>query len=339
MEHRTNLGYVKRACGTLTSHTPFSAVGKASVAATAVYIIILSGIFFQVMFVWIVSAVLLKMVFKEYAQKTFTYSYDMYGMFWGVSSTAVGLLGVLCSIYAMTAFEYITTHRNAGDYAVYIMLGAHFFTLVVELPVAIYTARKATVAVPCIFKYPATLLCCGRKRPAERLVTTIVLWMDLVVLQLVLYHGSMIVLAISAAPFAIVTNVMMLVLALSCLTSFLSLLYTSVAHLCTPSNQRVHSSSMVLRAVAVLPLLLMIMCYGFAVAAMGSVTNVEAKGSNTLSFINSLATPILLGVISIFMKKFISAWLKWSPQQTDLEQAHDTSQGLEADEELFDPYN
>ena len=95
MEYKTNLGYVKRGCGTLTSHTPFSAVGKARVAIIAVYIITLIGIFFQVVFVWIVSAVLLKMTFKEYAQKTFTYSYDMYGMFWGVSTTAVGLFGIM----------------------------------------------------------------------------------------------------------------------------------------------------------------------------------------------------------------------------------------------------
>ena len=159
------------------------------------------GFSFQVLFVWIVTAVLLKMAFKDYAQKTFTYSYDMYGMFWGASTTAVGCLGILISVYISSSFLYFSTIKNArmGKH-VYIPMIALFSTMILELPVAIYIARKATVAVPCILKYPATLLCCGRKRPAERLVTTIVLWVDLVVLQLMLIKGIFILFIIPAAP-------------------------------------------------------------------------------------------------------------------------------------------
>ena len=300
-------------------------------------IIILNGYFFQVAFVWIVTAVLLKMTFKDYAQKTFTYSYDMYGMFWGVSTTAVGLFGILYGIYVTSTLIYYTYHKSTASQlqVLYIPLITLVTTMVIELPVAIYAARKATVAVPCIFKYPATLLCCGRKRPAERLVTTIALWVDLVVLQLMLIKGTLILFIIPAAPFAVVTNVMLIALALSCLTNIFSLLYTIFAHLCTPSNQRVHSSSMVLRTVVVLPLLLMIIFHGVVIAGMGSVTNVDAKRNNALSFIRSIATPVLLGVISLFLKRFISAWLKWSPQGT--EQVNDSSNGQDADDELLDP--
>ena len=300
-------------------------------------IIILNGYFFQVAFVWIVTAVLLKMTFKDYAQKTFTYSYDMYGMFWGVSTTAVGLFGILYGIYVTSTLIYYTYHKSTASQlqVLYIPLITLVTTMVIELPVAIYAARKATVAVPCIFKYPATLLCCGRKRPVERLVTTIALWVDLVVLQLMLIKGTLILFIIPAAPFAVVTNVMLIVLAFSCLANIFSLLYTIFAHLCTPSNQRVHSSSMVLRTVVVLPLLLMIIFHGIVIAGMGSVTNVDAKRNNALSFISSIATPVLLGVISLFLKRFISAWLKWSPQGT--EQVNDSSNGQDADDELLDP--
>ena len=78
----------------------------------------------------------------------------------------------------------------------------------------------------------------------------------------------------------------------------------------------------------------MIMCHGVVIAGMGSVTNVDAKRNNTLSFITSITTPVLLGVISIFLKRFISAWLKWSPQGT--EQVNDTSNGQGSDDELLD---
>ena len=336
MEYKTNLGYVKRGCGTLMRHTQFSPVGKPGATAFTIFIIMIIGFVFQIVFVWIVTAVLLKMTFKDYAQKTFTYSYDMYGMFWGASTTAVGYSGILIGVYVSSAILYFSTYmRAAGGIFKYIIYFALFSVMVSELPVAIYTARKATVAVPCIFKYPATLLCCGRKRPAERLVTTIVLWVDLVVLQLILIHVILVVFIIPAAPFAVVTNVMLIVLALSCLANIFSLLYTIFAHLCTPSHQRVHSSSMVLRTVVVLPLLLMIMCHGVVIASMGSVTNVDSKRNSALSFISSITTPVLLGMISIFLKRFISAWLKWSPQGT--EQVNDTSNGQDVDDELLDP--
>ena len=336
MEYRTNLGYVMRGCGTSAVSTRFTATGKTRGLILTIYIISVCGIFFQIVFVWIVSAVLLKVTFKEYAQKTFTYSYEVYGMFWGISTMAVGLLGVVYGISAAISCAYLVQKMSSrpittGWPGVYNLLSALILTLVVELPVAIYITRKATVAVPGIFKYPVTLLCCGRRRRAECFVTTLALWLDLVALQLILLQGSIAVFTISAAPFAIASNVMLVVLAFSCLANIFSLLFTIFAHLCTPADQRVHSSCMVLRAIVVLPLLLMIMCYGVVIAAMGSVINRDAKDS-TLSFIGSITTPILLGVVIIFLKRFISAWLKWSPQAAD-----NGTDSQEADQELIDP--
>ena len=339
MEDKTQLGYVKRGCGTSTFNTVFSPFGRGRDLILTIGIMSLIGNFFQIVFVWIVSAVILKMMFKEYAQKTFTYSYDVYGTFWGISTAALVLLLVLYGFSALTAAylkSLYSANKNSSDYlGVYILFSCLFFTLVAEFPVAIYTARKAAVAVPSIFKYPTTLLCCGRKRRAECFVTTMVLWVDLVTLQLVLLQGYIAAFALSAAPFAIATHVLLVVLAFTCLASIFSLLFTIFAHLCTPADQRVHSSSMVLRAVVLLPLLLMIMCYDVVLATMGSITNIDAGKNNILSFINSIATPILLGLVIIFLKRFISAWLKWSPQETG--QMTSSFPTQDVDEELLDP--
>ena len=338
MEYKRNLGYVKRGCGTSNRDTIFSGVGRARGVNSIIHIIAPTGVFCQFVFVWIVSAVLLKMTFKTYSKQTFTYSHDAYGTFWGISTAAVGLLGTLCCIYVECSASYIANKKaatNEHGAFIYSLVGAMLFVLVMELPVAIYIARKARVAVPGIFKYPATLLCCGRKRRAERFVTTLALWVDLVALQLVLFQVAVIAFAISAAPFAIVTNAMLVVLALSCLANIFSLLFTIFAHLCTPADQRVHSSSMVLRAVVVLPLLFMIICYGVVVTSMGSVTNMDAKKNNIHSFINSVATPLLLGMVGIFLKVFVSTWLKWSPRETGQETTITLRQ--ETDEELLVP--
>ena len=338
MEYRKNLGYVQRGCGTSTLDTRFHFANEVEITKNdLVDTLIACGFFLQLIFIWMVSAVLLKTTFKPFAQKTFTYSYDLYGMFWGVSTTALGLLGTLYSIYADTAFLYYSITKNSITVVTaHLVVVVLLAPLVLELPVAIYIARKATVAVPCIFKYPATVLCCGRKRRAECLVTTLALWVLLTALQLVQLHGTLFVQTITAQPFGIATNAMPLVLAFSCLTNFFSLLFTIFAHLFTPPNQRVASSSMVFRAVVVLPMLLAIMCYGVVVTSLGSVVNVDTKQNNPLSFINSTATPILLGVISIFLKRFISAWLKWAPQE-EREDGTADPPTQEADEELLDP--
>ena len=166
MEYKTNLGYVKRGCGTSAASTHFSVIGRKGAFSRAFAIIASCGFFSQIAFVWIVSAVLLKMSFKEYLRKTCTYSYDVYGMFWGTSTTAVVFLGVVYGIATDMSFGYFSKNLTLNGpvwYDLY-MLVVLIVIPVLELPVAIYIAKKATVAVPGIFKYPATLLCCGKKR-------------------------------------------------------------------------------------------------------------------------------------------------------------------------------
>ena len=337
MESKTNLGYVKRGCGTSATTTYFTVPGKRSTFILTFDALAISGLFCQIFFVWIVSAVLLKTAFKEYAQKTFTSSYDVYGMFWGISITAALIMVVLHSVYVVTARAYFHEKKMSGWLYMYPLLVtfAPVFTAAIELPVALYIASRAVVAVPCIFKYPAILLCCGRKRRAMFFVTAIVLWVDMVALQLVLFQVAVIAFTISIAPFAIVTNAMLVVLALSCLANIFSLLFTIFAHIFTPADQRVHSSSMVLHAVVVLPLLLMIMCYSVVVTTMGSVVNTDAKKDNALSFVNSIITPIVLGLASFFLRRCISAWLKWSPQE--IENGTEESARQDAGEELLHP--
>ena len=337
MESKTNLGYVSRGCGTSAATTYFTVPGKRSTLFLTFDALAISGLFCQILFVWIVSAVLLKTALKKYAQKTFTYSYDVYGMFWGISTIAALILGVICSVYGTTDSAYFHKTKMSGWVYMHPLLicFAPVFTAAIQLPVALYIASRAVVAVPGIFKYPATLLCCGRKRRAECFVTTLALWVDLVALQFVLFQVAVMTLIIFTAPFAIVTNVMLVVLALSCLANIFSLLFTIFAHLCTPADQRVHSRSMVLRVMVVLPLLFMIMCYGAVVAAMGSVINTDAKKDNALSFVNSITTPIVLGLAVLFLQRCISVWLKWSPHE--IENGTEESARQDADEELLHP--
>ena len=163
-------------------------------------------------------------------------------MFWSISTVAVLLLGVLFGFGALTAavlsavvldLFFKGNKTEAADcLGAYPLVGALFTmekSLHVEAPTCghLHSDRRTLVPVSKdIQVHPATLLCCGRKRRAECFVTTMVLWVDLVALQLALLHVAAIAFVVSVAPFAIVTNVMLVVLALTCLVNFLSLLFT-----------------------------------------------------------------------------------------------------------------
>ena len=355
IKHRTDLGYVQRGCGLSIVGTVFMPVGwvYSNTMLEALDIIEQLGYFFLLVSVWLVSAVLLKMTFKEYARKTFDYTYDVYGIFWGASATAFCILGVLYGFDTAIAVQYFTNTKEAASQPmVYILLGFKVIPPIVEFPVAIYAARKASVAVPCAVRYPVTVLCCGRRKQAQCIITTMALWADLVALQLMLFLGILVLRSLPIAPFTIATNAMLFVLALTCIINFFSLLFTIFANLCTPVHQREGSSSMVLQAVVVLPVLLTIVCYGAFFAYMELVTNSDTRNKNSpLSFVISIISPILLAVITIFLKKLISAWLQWSPQRNenetntsqvleggeDLEQGINTSYNHDGDEEQLDP--
>ena len=99
-------------------------------------------------------------------------------------------------------------------------------------------------------------------------------------------------------------------------------------HSCRPAGAlQFHGASCGCRAASTLHDL----CYGIIAATLGSVTNMDAKKDNIPSFANSIATPILLGLVIIFLKRFISLWLKWSPQENE------NSDTQEANEELLHP--
>ena len=85
--------------------------------------------------------------------------------------------------------------------------------------------------LPWIFKYPATLPYCCAVEGRDEFVTTLVLWADLVTLQLGLLQTAINAFTISAAPFAIITNVMLVVPAISYLANNVMLVFTMFAHL------------------------------------------------------------------------------------------------------------
>ena len=254
IEYKTNLGFVKRGCGLSTRTVALSSVGFTNDFIPTVSAFFVSGALFQIAFVWIISAVLLKVWFKVNPQKTDTNAsttniceYNLYGhgMFWGVSTTAILYSAVFTGVLVETAIMFFSERKGAVRQSKgWLIVGALILCIVVELPVAICAARSAItrVEVPGIFKYPAKVLCCWNGNRAKYYVILFVMWVDLVVLQVMLIQGTVTVLALFAAPFAVASNTMVIVLALSCLTNIFSLLYIIFANLRIPCTICNHPS-------------------------------------------------------------------------------------------------
>ena len=459
MEYKTNLGYVKQGCGTSIRETALSFVGETEdMRFTTVWIALIFGLVFQMLFVWIMFLVPPKKLFKMWADKKSKddYGYYEYGIFWGVSITAFLLLAILLYSYARSTITLVTERKNGTKAFTYILVALIFICFGGGVPIAIYRAKMTVVKlkVPGVYLWPAKLLCFKKVKAAEGLVITIALWVDITVLQLVLYHGIVTVVALSAAPFAMALNTVAIVLAFFTFVIFFSLIFTICGHLLpcksnrqqntreqenatvlenpinatpqenatvqenpinatpqenatvqenpinptlqenatvqenpinptlqenatvqespinptlqenatvqeSPINPRLQENAteqensinatlqentcstsqggtsfkarvcsccihvepsyktMVLNALALLPLLLMIMCYGIAIAAMGSVINMETQKNNSISFIFAIITPIVLVSIPVFLQWFVAKWLKMSTEETE----------------------
>ena len=161
MEYKTNLGYVERGCGTSHYDTLFSPIG--------------TGLALNMVFYISVPAGLVCSPAENDIQSVCTEDINLLIIMMCMGcSGAFHLLPWDCwekCVVSMQQQLILHCLQEACCLAiwyicmyVYLLLSGLLSVLLAELPVAINSATKATVAVPSIFKYPATLLCCGRKR-------------------------------------------------------------------------------------------------------------------------------------------------------------------------------
>jgi len=107
------------------------------------------------------------------------YSFDSYGMFWGMSAILCPSLMVL--LYADITEEYHFTFRVQNSYYVrYMWPFILAFPMIFCAPVAIYFGVKFNLPTPSVYLLPAKLLCCCSEKRARALVLSLTLWFDLV---------------------------------------------------------------------------------------------------------------------------------------------------------------
>lgn len=278
------------------------------------------GFLFQVLFISLISANVGLQVSTYISHKAADYSFDGYGMFWGISTSAF-----LFTIYLCTNdFDLIVTifkSHGATSGIPYFMLLVIIFILLTSLLVVVYIfwKNRPRLTVPWMCSFAIRLLSCGscRKNWAEAIAVGVAWWFNLVALQWFLCHGVFILLAVLASPTSVPLNVMALVLLFVCTTYTSALLYTIFAYVCTsPSKRKKEGGTVAVRAAILVPLLVTIICYVSLMVACGHMINTATKQNYYPSLITSAVASVVIGLVTVGLKWFITAWFEWSPNNT-----------------------
>ena len=118
---------------------------------------------------------------------------------------------------------------------------------------------------------------------------------------------------VPVTPFAVTVNVLLLVLTSTCLTYIMALIFTICAFV---GSRRCLSNSpdclATVRAAMLIPLLFTVICFSLFVALIGQFVNIATQQSSFHMILKSLFAPVLLVVVSLSLKRFISVWMHWS---------------------------
>ena len=272
------------------------------------------GYVFAMIFVCMVSVVHLQVILKALSERmeVCNYSFDSYGMFWGTSA-------IVCPVIIFLLYRDITHLKritfnpyNGGITFLWPFVLA--LSIVFCAPVAIYFGVKFNLPTPSVYLLPAKLLCCCSEECAQGLVLSLTLWFDLGAAYYIVGHGLFVLRAFPVAPFAVAVNVMLLVLTFICLTYIMALVFT----ICASVGSRKCLSSRAdcvatVRAAMLIPLLLAVIFFSFKDAFHSQLVNTATQQNSLHVLLKALFTPVLLAAMSLYLKRFISVWMHWSP--------------------------
>ena len=311
MSKGEHTGYSHQACATSIG-TVF--LNDASSDVRIYHTIGVIGFVFLGIFNVMGSVVLLQEFLKALSQKmeTCNYSFDSYGMFWGMSAILCPALMVL--LYEdITHLCRVTFNIQQSEYLRYMWPFILAFPMIFCAPVAIYFGVKFNFPTPSVYLLPAKLLCCGNEKCARALVLSLTLWFDLVATNYLVGHGVFVVYAFLVAPFAVAVNVLLLVLSMMCLTYIMALVFTICASVGSQKCLRSSADCVAtVRAAMLIPLLLAVICFSLFIAFSSKFVNTATQKNSFPMLLKSLITPVLLVVVSLGLKRFILAWVRGS---------------------------
>ena len=183
-------------------------------------------------------------IFRRYsylqtlASNANNYSFESFGFFWGISTT---LFVCVITVIGSDLWFLIALFHNLGSSMQVVWVIYIIIIFLLPFASALIIALNSTFTVPHL--YLLIFECCFKRNPlvlascwwcqcsARTWATLLVLWFDMLALQLLCHHGVVAVLAIPAAPVTIVTNILFVLLIATCTIHIIAFLFTFCAKL------------------------------------------------------------------------------------------------------------
>ena len=213
-----------------------------------------------------------------------------------------------------------------------------YIPTILEFPVAVYFAKKYNFAIPCVYLESVKLLCCGKKSKASLLVRVMSLWTALSVIQMACVHGTFIAIAIAAAPFPVISNVLAILFTAFCLVHLFAVIF-SFQHLQRQKSSLNKASGMkfgitFLHAFTFLFLFVTLVCYVLAGAGFSYIINIQSDRGVILDLSKAIL-PAALGITGLALRRLSNMW--WSNNTAVSTEGEDAMQGLITAKDEYEP--
>ena len=326
---KKHLGYVQRGCGTTVEETrmvPILDSNERTTEIKYIYSNILAGaILFQAILICMGTALLLQRWMPGIADQSLQRS-KTYSMLWAVVTTAT----IFCTVIVVVNTFSIVTMCNQKHWkvaAVSTLLA--YIPTILEFPVAVYFTKKYNFAIPCVYLAPVKLLCCAKKSKASLLVRVMSLWAALAVIQMACVHGTFIAIAIAAAPFPVISNVLVILFTAFCLVHLFAVIF-SLSHVQRQKSSINKASGMkfgitLLHGFTFLFLFVTLVCYVLAGAGFSYIINIQSD-QEAIVVLGKAILPAALGITGLALRRLSNMW--WSNNAAVSTDEEEAMQGL-----------
>ena len=275
-----------------------------------IYIHLLTGgVLFQAILICLGTALLLQRWLPAITRQSL-HCYKMYSMFWAAVTTATIAWIIIMSV---NTYTILTVYKQGHDGVTTAAAVLAYIPTILELPVAVYFARKYSFAIPCVYLAPVKLLCCGHKSRAALLVRVMSLWLSLSMIQVACVNGTFIVIAIAAAPFPVISNVLVIVFSAFCLFHLFAIIFNFPHLQRRKSNMnktnRVKFGIALLQAIAFFFFLVTLVCYVMAGAGLSYIINTQ-NDQGVILELGKVILPAALGITGFGLRMLSNMW--WS---------------------------
>ena len=271
--------------------------------------LLVGGILFQAILICLGTTLLLQR-WLPVITRQYLHCYKKHSMFWAAVTTAT-ITWII--IMPVNTYSILIMYKQGHSVITASSAILVYIPTILELPVAVYFARKYSFAIPCAYLAPVKLLCCGHKSRAALLVRVMSLWLSLSVIQVACVNGTFIVIAIAAAPFPVISIVLVILFIVFCLFHLFAIIFNlphlqrRKSNINKPSG--VKFGTALLQAIAFFFFLVTLVCYVMAGAGFSYIINTQSDRGGILE-LGKVILPAALGITGFGLRMLSNMW--WS---------------------------